>query len=141
MIHVLLDTNIPLNMLLNPIKRAMPVESGLLMDALSKHKFKGYMTPTAYSTLYFILKQEKGRAEAVTFSRFMLDMVSIIDQNELVFRNALDSGWPDVEDAGQYFAAKRTTGITHLCTTNGKHYKKATGIKVVDPAQLLAALK
>ena len=28
-------------------------------------------------------------------------------------------------------------GITHLCTANGKHFKKATGIKVVSPAQLL----
>jgi hypothetical protein len=31
--------------------------------------------------------------------REMLDIIRIIDQDESVFRNALVSGWPDVEDA------------------------------------------
>ncbi|MCC6841211.1 MAG: hypothetical protein IT230_13720 [Flavobacteriales bacterium] len=137
MIHVLLDTNIPLNMLLDPLKRAMPVESGLVMDALVKRRFTGYIMPTTFSNLYFMVKREKGRDAAVQFASALLDMVSLVEQTETVFRNALESGWPDVEDAGQYFAAKRKTGITHLCTTNGKHFKKATGIKVVSPAQLL----
>lgn len=137
MIHVLLDTNIPLNMLLDPLKRAMPVESGLVMDALVKRRFTGYIMPTTFSNLYFMVKREKGRDAAVQFASALLDMVSLVEQTETVFRNALESGWPDVEDAGQYFTAKRKTGITHLCTTNGKHFKKATGIKVVSPAQLL----
>lgn len=137
MIHVLLDTNIPLNMLLDPLKRAMPVESGLVMDALVKRRFTGYITPTTFNNLYFMVKREKGRDAPVQFASALLDMVSLVEQTETVFRNALESGWPDVEDAGQYFTAKRKTGITHLCTTNGKHFKKATGIKVVSPAQLL----
>ncbi|MBS1936915.1 MAG: hypothetical protein JSS84_03785 [Bacteroidetes bacterium] len=137
MIHALLDTNIPLNMLLDPLKRAMPVESGLVMDALGKRKFTGYITPTTFSNLYFMVRREKGRGAAVPFATALLDMVIIVEQTEAVFRNALESGWPDVEDAGQYFAAKRKAEVTHLCTTNGKHFKKATGIKVVSPAQLL----
>lgn len=138
MMHVLLDTNIPLNMLLNPIKRAMPVESGMVMDALDKRAFRGYITPTTYSALYFILKQEKGRENANGFARILLELVEIIAQDEVVFLKALDSGWSDVEDAGQFFAARANPRITHLCTTNGRHYKKASGIKVVTPAELLA---
>lgn len=138
--HVLLDTNIPLNMMLDSAKRAMPLESTLVMNALVMGEFVAYITPTTFSNMFYAVRKERGQAEAIRFMREMLDSIRIIDQNEGVFRNAVDSGWPDVEDAAQYFAAKRMAGITHLCTTNGKHFKKATGIKVVDPAQLLAIL-
>ena len=140
MIHVLLDTNIPLNMLLDPLKRSMPVESGRVMDALEKRKFTGYITPTTYSNLVFLIKRDKGRKDASQFALAMLDMGNIVEQTETVFRDALLSGWPDAEDAGQYFSAKRKAGITHLCTTNGKDFRKASGIKVVSPAGLLALI-
>ena len=138
--HVLLDTNIPLNMMLDAGKRAMPLESTLVMNALARGRFVGYITPTTFANMFYAVRKERGQAEAIRMARETLDIMRIIDQNEHVFRNALDSGWPDVEDAGQYFAAKRIAAITHLCTTNGKHFKKAAGIKVVDPAQLLALL-
>ncbi len=140
MIHVLLDTNIPLNMLLDPLKRSMPVESGMVMDALEKRKFTGYITPTTYSNLFFLIKRDKGRKEASQFALALFDLVKIVEQTEAVLRDAILSGWPDAEDAGQYFAAKHKAGITHLCTTNGKHFKKAAGIKVVSPAGLLALI-
>lgn len=139
--HVLLDTNIPLNMMLDAAKRAMPVESTLVMNALANGGFVAYITPTTFSNIYYAVRKERGQQEAIRSAGDLLDVVRIVEQNETVFRNALDSGWPDVEDAGQYFAAKRMPAITHLCTTNGRHYKRASDIKVVSPDQLLALLK
>ena len=138
--HVLLDANIPLNVMLDPSKRSMPEPSSAVMNALSKGKFIGYITPTSFSNMFYALKKERGQAEAVRVAHEVLDIVRITDQTESFLRNALAGGWSDTEDADQYFAAKANHRITHLCITNGKHYKKATGLKVVDPAHLLALL-
>jgi hypothetical protein len=138
---VLLDPNVPLNMYLHGFEtRSMPAESIRVMDAIAKGRITGYVSPVGFHIVFYFLKRAFGKQEAVMKALDFLDQVQIAGQDEEVFRKALDSGWPDVEDAGQYFAAKHTVGITHLCTTNGRHYKRATGIKVVDPTQLLALL-
>lgn len=135
---VLLDPNVPLNMYLDGYeKRSMPGESTLVMDAIAKQRITGFVSSTGFHIVYYFLKRTFGRQQALLKGIDFLDQVEVIGQDAAVFRNALESGWPDVEDAGQYFAAKRKAEVTHLCTTNGKHFKKATGIKVVSPAQLL----
>lgn len=140
--NVLLDPNVPLNMYLNGLEaRSMPKESTLVMDAVAKGRITAFVTPVGFHIVFYFLKKAFGKQQAVGRGLDFLQQVRMISQDEVVFRNALGSGWPDVEDASQYFAAKASPRITHLCTTNGKHYKKATGVKVVDPAQLLAALK
>lgn len=139
--RVLLDPNVPLNMYLDGYEqRSMPLESTLVMDAVAKGRITGFVSSTGFHIVYYFLKRTFGKQQAVSKGIDFLDQVQVIGQDAAVFRNALESGWPDVEDAGQYFAAKRMAGITHLCTTNGKHFKKAAGIKVVSPAGLLALI-
>lgn len=140
--NVLLDPNVPLNMYLHGLEvRSMPKESTSVMDAVAKGRITAYVSPVGFHIVFYFLKKAFGKQQAVPKALDFLDQVHIAAQDEAVFREALGSGWPDVEDAGQYFAAKASPRITHLCTTNGKHYKKATGIKVLDPGQLLTLLR
>ncbi|MBK8581535.1 MAG: hypothetical protein IPL86_06725 [Flavobacteriales bacterium] len=142
--QILLDTNVPLNVFLNGLpghERPQPLESMQVMDLVDKGRITAHITPTGYSNTYFILKNYLGKSAAITRCNDLLDITSIIGQDEAVFRSALNSGWPDVEDAGQYFAARQLPRITHLCTCNAKDYKSASGLKVVSPKQLLALLK
>ncbi len=138
---VLLDPNVPLNMYLDGReKRPMAAQSTLVMDAVAKGRITGFVSSVGFHIVFYFLKRAFGNSEAVLRAGDFLDQVQVIGQDEGVFRNALGSGWPDVEDAGQYFAAKSIGGVTHLCTSNKTHFKKAQGIKVVDPAGLLALL-
>lgn len=138
MIHVLLDANVPLNMWLDAkAARPMANESTLVMDAAAKGRITAYLTPTIFNNVFYFLSKEVGRSRAITLAADLLDQTSMVGQDEAVFRSALASGWTDVEDATQYFAAKADPRITHLCTSNGKHFKAAIGIKVVSPAALL----
>lgn len=139
--NVLLDPNVPLNFYLDGVQeRKMPAESTLVMDAMIKREFTGFLTPVGFHIILHFMKEVYQKAERIIRAKDLLAHVHIAGQDHAVFTHALNSGWTDMEDAGQYFAAKADPRITHLCTTNGKHFKKATGIKVVDPAQLLALL-
>lgn len=144
MIHVLIDSTVPLNIFLHGIKgmkRPMPMESARVMAASLTGAIAGYATPTAYSNAYYFLQKFLPLHEAKARALDMLDAINIIGQDEAVFRNALASGWADVEDAGQYEAARRMLPITHICTNNLADYARAKGMKVLDPAQLLQQLK
>ena len=138
MIHVLLDANVPLNMWLDA-KGVRPVasESTLVMDAAAKGRITAYLTPTIFNNVFYFLSKEIGRSKAITLAADLLDQTSMVSQDEAVFRSAFTSGWTDIEDATQYFAAKAHPRITHLCTSNRRHYKAAIGIKLVSPAALL----
>ncbi|MFT3885580.1 MAG: hypothetical protein QM724_09155 [Flavobacteriales bacterium] len=138
---VLLDPNVPLNMYLDGIQeRSMPMESTLVMDALIKRRFTGFFTPVGFHIVMHFLKGAFKREGAIVKGRELLSHVQMVGQDHAVFAHVLNSGWTDVEDASQYFAAKADPRITHIVTTNGKHFKKATGLSIVDPAQLLALL-
>lgn len=141
---ILLDTNVPLNVFLNGLHghvRPQPHESMQVMDHIDKGNITAWITPTGYSNTYFILKNYLGKAASISHCNDLLNITSIIGQDEAIFRSALNSGWPDIEDAGQYFAARQSSRITHLCTCNAKDYKLASDLKVVSPKQLLALLK
>lgn len=136
--HVLLDANVPLNMWLHGVQpRPMVSESILVLDAAAKGRINLYVTPTILANIHYFLHKELGKATAIRFTEDLLDQTALIPQDEHTFRKALRSGWPDVEDATLYFAALMEPRIKWLCTTNTKHFKKALGIQVVTPAQLL----
>jgi hypothetical protein len=139
--HVLLDTNIPLNMYLHGVvERPMPLESGKVLAAAADKRFTAYLTPTGYSNTFYFLRKHLGQAAAKAHSQELLEVVSILPQTHTVFRNAMGSNWSDVEDAGQYYAALAMARMTHLCTCNTKHYKQAQRIAVISPAALLKLL-
>lgn len=143
MMHVLLDSDVLLNVYLqNVLGHARPqsTESAEVIASAVRGRIMAYLTPTAYSNVYYILRKSFTVSKANSMAFDLLDAVNIIGQDEIIFRNALESGWADVEDAGQYFAAKADPRITHLCTTNHKHYKASKGIAIVSPAALLKLL-
>ncbi|MBK8498586.1 MAG: PIN domain-containing protein [Flavobacteriales bacterium] len=140
--HVLLDANVPLNMwLAEKQPRPMAMESTLVLDAVAKGRITSCITPTTFSNIFYFLQLELGKTQAIELASDFLDQTTIIGQDEEVFRKAMRSGWTDVEDAAQYFAAVAKPGVGVICTCNTKHFRQAAGIRVLNPAQLLAKLK
>ncbi|MCI1753501.1 MAG: PIN domain-containing protein [Flavobacteriales bacterium] len=139
--HVLIDANVPLDLWLEPVMtRHSANESTLVFDAVAKGRITAYITPTIFSNVFFLLRKYLGQAKAIPLASDLLRITNMVGQDEAVFRSALESGWSDTEDAAQYFAAMKQPRITHICTSNGNHFKKATGIQVVSPAGLLKIL-
>ncbi|MBS1939110.1 MAG: hypothetical protein JSS84_15010 [Bacteroidetes bacterium] len=142
MIHVLIDSTVPLNIYLDGIKgqnRPGPKASAEVMAASWKGNIHGYITPTAYSNVIYFLNKFLSPGEARVKASDMLDSYDIIGQDESVFRDALASGWKDIEDAGQYEAARRNAAITHICTNNVDDYP-VKNMKVLTPEELLMLL-
>lgn len=139
MIHVLLDTNILLNIWLHgpDSPRPMATESARVFAAAADGLLNAYITPSTFTTAYYFLKKRFPRPKSISLATDILDVTALIPQDELIFRKALNNGWSDVEDAAQYEAALMWPSITLICTSDVKHYKKATGMKIVDPAALL----
>lgn len=139
--HVLIDANIPLDMWLDPVTSRHAVgDSTLVLDAVAKGRVTAYITPTIFSNVFFFLRKHLGQAKAIPLATDLLRHTIMVGQDAAVFQSALESGWADTEDAAQYFAARQQSRITHICTSNTKHFKAAKGIKVVSPAALLKSL-
>ncbi len=143
MIHVLIDSTVPLNIYLDGIKgqnRPDPKESAEVMAASWMGKIHGDITPTTYSNVFYFVDKFLSPGEARDKALDVLDSFDIIGQDESVFRDALASGWKDIEDADQYQAARRNPAITHICTNNGDDYP-VKDMKVMAPKELLRLMK
>lgn len=115
----------------------MALESAKVLAAAADGFINVYITPSTFVTTYYFLRKHSGPVKARALATDILDCTAIIPQDENIFRKALGSGWTDVEDAAQYEAALMWPSISMICTLDKKHYRKAIGIKVIDPVALL----
>ena len=65
----------------------------------------------------------------------------ILEPTKLTVTEAYNSDFTDIEDAIQYFMAKKSGLINYIISRNVKDYKTANnGIPVITPAQFLKIL-
>lgn len=133
--HVLLDTNVLLDVLLRKDDGA----SARVLEAGANGSIRLYVTPVIMAnTHYFLAQLNKHQAAATCDS--LLDFISVIPQTGGALRLAFRSGWTDVEDAMQFFAGQRhVPRITCLVSNNGKHFKQVQGMEVLAPADFVHA--
>lgn len=117
------------------------VDSDIILDLLAKRqphypyaaelfslvdagKVTVYISPVIVSNLHYILKRMGNKENAIQSLQKLKLLVKIVPVNEKIIELALASGFSDLEDAIQYYAA-RENGIEYLLTRNKKDYKKA----------------
>jgi len=129
--HVLVDTNVLLDVLLRKENQA----SARILAAGSDGTVRLYMTPVILANTHYFLSR-LNRDQAASTCDSLLDFIALVAQSGDSMRLAFRSGWTDVEDAMQYFAARRhLPRISCMVTNNVKHFKLAHGMEVLSPAE------
>lgn len=131
--HVLLDTNVLLDVLLRKDVDA----SARVLAAGADGAVQLYATPVILANTHYFLAQLNKQDAAATCDS-LLDFISVIPQTGGAMRLAFRSGWTDVEDAMHYFAGQQhAPRITCIVTNNGRHFKQARGMEVLAPAEFV----
>ncbi|MCP4666098.1 MAG: PIN domain-containing protein [Deltaproteobacteria bacterium] len=99
-------------------------QAARVLTLAETQQIRGCTSSLIFANLYYILRRLKNREIAVSYLRKLQTLVEIlaVDAHSIVF--SLNSAFPDVEDAIQYFTAKQHH-IAYLITRNIKDYKAA----------------
>jgi predicted nucleic acid-binding protein len=134
---IFLDLNIVLDIFLK--REPFYVASGQVFGLVENKKFSGYFGALSYPTLFYLLRKERGRDEALKILkkvRIVLKTASVIEK---IIDSALNSNLRDFEDAIQYYCALEVK-CDYLITRNKKDYP-VNLLKIATPEEFLALLK
>jgi predicted nucleic acid-binding protein len=131
---VLFDTNIILDIALmrtpfceDAIKIFKHINTGILY---------GYLSATTVTDIFFFLRKEHGKENALNFLRELVRVIDVISIDRKIIHNALKTNWNDFEDAVQAQAALEND-IDVIITRNTKDYKLIRDVKVLSPSNFL----
>ena len=132
---ILIDTNIVLDIALN--RKQFVEHSALLWRLSEQKKIMGCLSNTSITDIFYIINKHAGKDKARAFIADILDTFTLIDIDENGFREALNSGIKDFEDAVQYVIC-----MHNACDALATRNKRDFGDKpnVFEPAELIEQL-
>jgi len=120
--RLFLDCNIVIDLLGEREPFYEPIAK--LATLAEKGKIKLVVSPITYATVCYVLSKFESAKVALEKLRRFKVIVEVCTINELVVEKALNSSFPDFEDALQYFSAIDAE-CNIIITRNGKDFKKS----------------
>lgn len=132
--HYFVDTNVVIDMLAN--REGFADAASELFDSAGRGEICVSICALSYSTIYYILKKYSGREIALQCLKDLSEYVSVLPVDESVIREALSSGFPDYEDAIQYYSARQDSSVDAIVTRNVKDFALSE-LPVLLPSEYL----
>lgn len=130
--NLFIDSDILIDLL---AKRHHYDEALSLLSIVAENKAKAYTTSLVLANVDYIItkfgNKQKSKKAIITLRK----NISILTMDEKAFDEALESSFPDFEDALQYFSALNQ-GVDFIITRNKKDYSKGN-LKVVTAREYL----
>jgi predicted nucleic acid-binding protein len=98
--------------------------AAILFSQVEKGALQAFISPLILANLFYILRKSTSNAKAKETLKKFKTLIQILPVNDKTIEQALNSEFPDFEDAVQYYTAMKN-GIKILITRNKKDYKKA----------------
>ncbi len=122
--HVMIDTNVALDLLAN--RKPFAEEAAQLFNLAAQGRVKLYLSSLSYTTLFYVLKKDN-RPEAVLSSlRNLEHLCETIDVNADVIKAALRIRTGDLEDAVQLQAAIHHKKVTAIVTRDARGFRRSS---------------
>ena len=121
--HVMIDTNVALDLLAN--RKPFATEAAQLFNLAAQGHVRLYLSSLSYTTLFYVLKKDN-RPEAVLSSlRNLEQLCETIDVGSEVIKAALRIRNGDLEDAVQLQAAIHHKKVTAIVTRDAKGFRRS----------------
>jgi predicted nucleic acid-binding protein len=133
--RILLDTNVVLDVAIE--REPFEVVAVRILEASDFDRIHLFITASAATDVYYILRKSKGREFALGFLADLLNSVDVCQIDETVLLVALASDFLDFEDAVQNAAAIGSQ-IEIIVTRNKADYRTSS-LTVLSPEEFAAA--
>ena len=121
--NVLIDTDVILDFFFDRAPFA-EFAAGVL-NLCEEDKIKGFVTPVIICNTYYLLRKTARHDLVIEKLKHVLTIIQVLEMDEEIVMNSLNSNFRDFEDALQNFSAIKNGKIDIILTRNIKDYKKS----------------
>ena len=134
---VLIDSDIIIDYFYN--RTPFSKDASEVLNLCALRKIEGFITPLIVANVYYILRKTSKHEKLISDLIKLFEYISIINMNQKIVFEALNSDFKDFEDALQNYAAIETKNLNIIITRNIKDYKKSS-LSVYTPESYLKTL-
>ncbi|GAA0877723.1 PIN domain-containing protein [Algoriphagus jejuensis] len=133
-----LDSDIILDFLL----KRVPFNNGAkqIFELSFNMRVKVFVSSLAIANVHYMCTKAVGKEESLHLLEELTGLVKILPVSEKEIFSAMKSGFPDFEDAVQYFAALQEPQIEGIITRNTADYRKSQ-LAIYTPESFLALFR
>ncbi len=131
-----LDTNVLLDVLAN--RQPFVTSSKQLWELSESNDIKGMISAITFNNVYYIVRKASSPVTASECLRKLRSIFGVVEVDDKIIHQALDSTMSDFEDAIQYFCSLRCKA-THLVTRNPGDFPTTKAVLVVTPEVFLSS--
>jgi len=96
-----------------------------LFDLVEAKQIVGHTTPVVLANVEYIIKKYSSSTKARKALQMLLKQLTVLPMDHGIAQRAVDSTFPDFEDAMQYYAAEKGK-IDFIVTRNTRDYEKGS---------------
>ena len=133
MIKAFIDSDVILDLLAK--REPHYIHAAKLFTLIDRREIRAYTSPLVFANLHYLLKKLTSNSSALKSLRKLKTFVDILQIDERIIEQSLNSEFSDFEDAIQYFTAVNN-GISLILTRNKTDYKKSK-ITISTPGEFL----
>ena len=131
MVHILLDTDVCLDSIAG--RDPWGVDANRIFHSSVEGITVIFVSGLSFSNMFYLLRKAHGAKQTVNKLSAMRDLVSVSPIDEKVVDAAFSAGWPDFEDALQYYSALKS-GCSIIISRNVSDYGRADELEVLSPS-------
>jgi len=135
--HVFIDSDIILDVLAN--REPFYQSAAALFSLLESNKIKGFTSVIVFVNIHYLLRKQVSGEQTRTYLNYLKTLLQILPVDVRTIELALNSSFPDFEDAVQYHCAKQN-GLEYFITRNKKDYDQAE-IHILNAYEYMAMLQ
>jgi predicted nucleic acid-binding protein len=137
MSDILIDTDVILDQFLD--RKPFVNEANALFSMCEEGETRGYITPVICSNLYYILRKVASHQKVISSLKDLLLLVEVLEIDQQVVFESLNSSFNDFEDALQNYTAEQSQIISAIITRNIKDYA-SSNLPIMTPKEFLESL-
>ena len=128
-----LDTNV----LLDVLARREPhcIAASQIWSCVERGTLDGYISAISFNNIHYVLRRAANRQTAHEALKLLRGSFRAVALDERIIQRAMDSEFPDFEDAIQFFSAHHV-GAGFIVTRNVRHFPTGP-LSVVTPEEFL----
>ena len=127
------DTDVILDL---SIARDINIDASVkVINLVENGLFEGHTSSLVFSNIFYIQRKIIGRDKAIGFLKNLRLLLTVLNVDDLIIQQALESEFSDFEDAIQYFTATKNN-MDCIITRNISDFRKST-MPVYTPTEFL----